>query len=449
MSNGSIIELVAKNQQDEDFIDINNKSPLFNFNIEKKNKYTKGDTMYYSQGNTNWSNTIRFSIEKSGDLLYGLYVKIHLPKLSIENLENISPQNELDFNSQYRVMWTDFVGNVIVEKASLFINGILIDELYGDYMQVYTDLYVSDWNRKAMLGMDDVINKPSLKINSEVIYVPLRFFFCTDSKKPLPVIALENSEIYVDIKFRNFHDCICVLENSNGKLTHTNIKHKQVPLEEVSLLGCFYYVDLEERKTLAVSNYEIPITQTQVRTKEISSQTSLQIDFNHIIKDLIFFIQPKSHIQYGEYFNWTGKMKYLPVELNEISQTTLWDLEPEKHLLNKARMLFNGSERIEWRDNKYFYFLQNHENYKNSLETYVYVYSFNIHPNKDSNFSGCNFSRLSDAQLQVVLQNNNFIVDTNPIKTYPLYESAILKCYATNYNTLVIKNGICGLKFSS
>ena len=175
----------------------------------------------------------------------------------------------------------------------------------------------------------------------------------------------------------------------------------------------------------------------------------LQIDFNHVIKDLIFFIQPKSHIQYGEYFNWTGKMKYLPVELNGISQTTLWDLEPEKHLLNKARMLFNGSERIEWRDNKYFYFLQNHENYKNSLETYVYVYSFNIHPNKDSNFSGCNFSRLSDAQLQVVLQNNNFIVDTNPIKTYPLYESAILKCYATNYNTLVIKNGICGLKFSS
>jgi len=443
------MELVAKGQQDSDFIDIENKSPLFSYDIDKKNKYTKGDNMYYSQGSTNWGNTIRFHIEKSGDLLYGLYVKIKLPKLSVSNLENIPPQSELDFNAKYRVMYTDFVGNVIVEKASLYINGQLIDELYGDYMQVYTDLYVSDWNRKAMLGTDDILNKPNLKIDSEVIYVPLRFFFCTDVKKPLPVIALQNSEIYIDIKLREFHDCISVLEIVNGELTHTNIKHKTVSVEEVSLLGCFYYVDLEERKVLATSEYEIPITQTQVRTKEMNTHSTLEIDFNHIVKDLIFFIQPISHIKYGEYFNWTGKMKYLPVELNGIGQTTLWNLEPEKHLLNKARMLFNGIERIEWRDNKYFYFLQNHENYKNSLETYVYVYSFNISPSKDSNFSGCNFSRLSNAQLQVVSQTNNFVVDTNPVKTYPHYESFILKCYATNYNLLIIKNGVCGLKYSN
>lgn len=36
MSNGSIMELVAKGQQDEDIIDINNNSPLFNYSIEKK-----------------------------------------------------------------------------------------------------------------------------------------------------------------------------------------------------------------------------------------------------------------------------------------------------------------------------------------------------------------------------------------------------------------------------
>ncbi len=449
MSNGSIMELVAKGEQDEDIIDIYNKSPLFDYSIEKKNKYTKGDTMYYSQGSTNWSNTIRFHIEKTGDLLYGLYVKIKLPKLSIEHLSVLPEQSEVDFTSKYRVMWTDFVGNAIVEKASLYINGQLIEEQYGDYMQAYTDLYVSDWNRKAMLGMDDILNKPNLKIDSEIIYVPLRFFFCTDSKKPLPVIALQNSEIYVDIKFRDFHECICVLELVNGELTHTNITHKQVQLEEVSLLGCFYYVDLEERISLATREYEILVHQTQVKTKEMTSQATLEIDFNHVVKDIIFFIQPKSHIQYGEYFNWTGKMKYLPVELGSINQTTLWKLEPEKHLLNKARILFNGVERIEWRDNKYFYFLQNHENYKNSLETYVYVYSFNVNPSKETNYSGCNFSRLSNAQLQVVGQNNNFVVDTNPIKTYPSYDSAILKCYATNFNVLVIKNGVCGLKYSS
>ena len=77
-------------------------------------------------------------------------------------------------------MYTDYVGNVIIEKVSLYINGLLIDELYGDYMQVYSDLYISDWNRKAMLGLDDVLNRPNLKIEPEIIYVPLRFTFCNE-----------------------------------------------------------------------------------------------------------------------------------------------------------------------------------------------------------------------------------------------------------------------------
>jgi hypothetical protein len=142
-------------------------------------------------------------------------------------------------------------------------------------------------------------------------------------------------------------------------------------------------------------------------------------------------------------------MKYLPAKLNPINQKILWDLEPQRHLLNKARILFEGSERIEWRDNKYFYFLQNHENYKNTLESYVYVYSFNINPTKDTNHSGCNFSRLSNAQLQVMITQNNFIIDKNPVKKYTYNDSFILKCFATNYNILVIKNGLCGLKYNN
>ena len=97
--------------------------------------------------------------------------------------------DETNASSKYRVMYTDYVGNVIIEKVSLYINGLLIDELYGDYMQVYSDLYISDWNRKAMLGLDDILNKPNLKIDSESIYVPLKFWFCTDLTKPLPVIV--------------------------------------------------------------------------------------------------------------------------------------------------------------------------------------------------------------------------------------------------------------------
>jgi hypothetical protein len=78
--------------------------------------------------------------------------------------------------------------------------------------------------------------------------------------------------------------------------------------------------------------------------------------------------------------------------------------------------------------------MQNHENYKNKLETFVYLYSFNLEPNKCNNYSGCNFSKIDNPQLQIEINDTS----------NKLYE---LKCYATNFNILIIKNGICYLKY--
>ena len=446
MSNGSILELVAKGQLDEELIDINNKSSLFDFAINKKNKYTKGDTIFYPEGKANWGNTFRINIEKKGDLLYGLYIKVKLPKLSISNIGGL---NENDPSTPYRITYVDSIGNALIEKASLYINGQLIDELSGDYMQVYTDLYVSDSNRKAMLGTDSILNLPNLKIQSEYIYIPLKYWFTLNNDKPLPVIALQNSDIYIDIQFRKFSECISVLEKDpNDRIFHSNKTHPEVPIEEVCLQANFYYLDLEERKKMATDDYEILITQTQIRNQTFSSNVNLEIDFNHIVKDIIFFVQPVKHKTYGEYFNFSAKLKYPPPELFSSSiNFELWYLEPHRHLLSRARMLFNGIERIEWRDAKYYYYMQNHENYRNTLQSYVYVYSFNINPTKDTNFSGCNFSRLDNAQLQMEVKPNPFILNTS-LLTYPTDDTYELKCYATNFNILVIKGGLVGLKYT-
>lgn len=450
MSNGSIMELVAKGKLDEDIIDMKNDTSIFNYKISKKNKYTKGDEIFYPKGNTGWGNTFRVYIDRKGDLLYGLYLIIKLPKLSINNLNTLIPQDELDTTSKYRVKYSDFIGNVIVEKISLYINGQLIDEQQGDYMQFYTDLYVSDSNRKLMIGLDDILNKPNVKINSEYIYVPLKFWFCNEFSKPLPLIALQNSEIYVDIKFRNFSECVSVLEmDNNNQLYYSNIIHKEVPIEDVFLQANFYYLDLEERKKMALEEYEILITQSQVRSMNFLNNANLLIDFNHIIKDIFFLIQPNNNKQYGDYFNFSTKMDYPTPNLNPLSTNSykLFTLEAERHLLSKARILFNGIERVGWRDAKYYYYMQNHENYCSSLYTYIYMYSFNAKPTSYNNNSGCNFSRLDNAYLQVEINHDKINLGEGiTTTTANNYE---LKCYATNFNILIIKNGLAGLKYNN
>jgi hypothetical protein len=91
MLNGSIVELVSKGHLDEDITDKTNKSSIFTFDItNKKNKYSKLDFIYYPQGKANWNTTCRFYIKHDGDLLYGLYLKIKLPKLSVKHL-NVTP----------------------------------------------------------------------------------------------------------------------------------------------------------------------------------------------------------------------------------------------------------------------------------------------------------------------------------------------------------------------
>lgn len=453
-TNGSIMELVARNIQDEELIDINNKTSIFDYSIDKKNKYAKGDTIFYPIGKANWGNTIRFNIEKQGDLLYGLYLVVKLPKLSISNLNVGQQQNENDPTSEYRIKYADYIGDVLIEKISLYFNGQLIDEQNGDYMQIYTDLYISDWNRKAMLGLDDYLNLPNLKINPEYIYIPLNFWFCNNIETPLPIISMQNTEIYIDIKFRKFDECYTILRKSDpansGLYFQQNLTHPEVPFEDVKLQANFYYLDLEERKLMAQKEWSIIITQAQRRSTELKNSAILDINFNHVIKDLFFYLRPTKHKNNGDFFNFTAKSSYPPIELyNKLNQSTLWTLEPDRHLLSRARILFNGIERVEWRDPKYFYYMQNYENYQNTIKTNIYLYSFNIDPTRFSNNNGCNFSRLDNAQLQVEVQQDPFIVNFNPNETYPLYNNFELVCYATNFNILVIKGGLAGVKYNN
>ena len=186
-----------------------------------------------------------------------------------------------------------------------------------------------------------------------------------------------------------------------------------------------------------------------MRSKDFTTSTSLEIDFNHVVKDMIFFTRSTRTKEKGEFFNYSAKMKYPPQEFNGAPgfDYTLWELEPKRHLLSKARMLFNSIERIEWRDAKYFYHMQNHENYQNTLLSYVYVYSFNLDPTHNKSNNGCDFSRLDNAQLQVEVKADNFYLGgTN---YYPTNDSYELRCYATNFNILVIKGGLAGVKYSN
>ena len=75
------------------------------------------------------------------------------------------------------------------------------------------------------------------------------------------------------------------------------------------------------------------------------------------------------------------------------------------------------------------------------------MYSFNISPKKKISNIGCNFSRITNPQLQVEIIDN----PTNIYKSFnvDINDNYELKCIVNNYNILIIKNGLAGVKYNN
>ena len=188
MSNGALTQLVAVGAQEENFLSEEPKDSIF-LNKEKKiNNFVKSTLSMEASGSANWGNTIKFKVEKKGDLLNSLYFVAKLPALNRKYLA--------DTGSEYFVRWVDYIGNVLIENVKLFIGGQLIDEQTGDFAQIYTDLYDDDWNKLCLIGLDDTLTTPSDSVDSTFVYVPLQFWFCQKLQNSLPIIALQYLHVH-------------------------------------------------------------------------------------------------------------------------------------------------------------------------------------------------------------------------------------------------------------
>ena len=457
---GPLIDLVSRGAQDKKIITDNLDKSLFTESVGQHTNFSRGSIPVDFKGNGNWGSTVKFTIPKDGDLLSSIYLNLKLPEISIDDIRGINSSEK----ENYRVKWANYIGNALIDKVTLKIGGQIIDEQFGIYMQIHTDLYDDDWNKMMMIGHDGILNLPQKILYAEELFIPLKFWFSDSPKKSLPLVALQHHEVEVEIKFTDFHNCYSILKitGSNSELVHTNKKLKLKQFEKILLETNMVYLNAKERKEVASKEHEFLITQVQRRQKSMNTHGFIELNLNHPVKELIYFIQPTRNLKEGEFFNFSSKLNYLPREYENIKgyDSASYLLMPEYHLLDEARILFNGRERIGWKNYKYYYYLQNYEHYRNSANSYIYLYSFSMKPLSSEPTGSCNFSRIDNAQLQfklrdvpksdleitdendnlTTIQVNGSIKDKNP---------GMLTLYATNYNYLVIKNGMAGLKFNN
>ena len=104
-----------------------------------------------------------------------------------------------------------------------------------------------------------------------------------------------------------------------------------------------------------------------------------------------------------------------------------------------AKLQLNGQDRFSEREGSYFDVVQPYQHHTRHPDTGINVYSFALRPEEHQPSGTCNFSRIDNATLQLVLSN----------ETVGGEDTAKVRVYATNYNVLRVMSGMGGLAYSN
>jgi hypothetical protein len=104
-----------------------------------------------------------------------------------------------------------------------------------------------------------------------------------------------------------------------------------------------------------------------------------------------------------------------------------------------AKLQLNGQDRFSEREGSYFDVVQPYQHHTRSPDAGINVYSFALRPEEHQPSGSCNFSRIDNAVLQLVLSSN----------TVSGVNTAKVRVYAVNYNVLRVMSGMAGPAYSN
>ena len=104
-----------------------------------------------------------------------------------------------------------------------------------------------------------------------------------------------------------------------------------------------------------------------------------------------------------------------------------------------AKLQLNGQDRFSEREGSYFDVVQPFQHHSRAPDTGINVYSFALRPEEHQPSGSCNFSRIDNATLQLVLS----------APTVSGTATAKVRVYAVNYNVLRVMSGMAGQAYSN
>lgn len=438
------------------------------------------------------------TIAKNADLISRMYLVVNLPPIG-RFLDY--PGEEGEGNGRIaQCAWVEKIGFQLIRQVELEIAGQVIDRHYGDYLNIWSELTTSLAHKR---GLDKMIgNVPELTEFSNgkkgyQLYVPLMFWFCRHPNLALPLVALENADVKINVEFNGLDDCLILAPSHYMTVEEDLVELRKGELLVQQVKNMTYYAKFIYYDILTKRLYYTKITPEPFEVgTAITGQTSryavtpdggerLYLDKNryfthvlnlslgsaHLLVDFVYldiverlkFLKSNHEylidvVQFDNdrlVFHSNNKVKigysnpckeiifrgqydylaqgYLKQKFNYMNRPTG---VPGESILKRARLLLNGQERVRDKAASFYEWVQVFQSHRSDGPEGVSVYSFALTPEGVQSSGSCNFSKMDDIVLEVTVDKG--VSYNRPVK---------LRVYALTYSVMKIVDGIVSMVF--
>ena len=450
----------------------------------------------YFKSTPDFGRRVTVNLSKTADLLGPIKLYIELPDIPVSN-HSVLPPNIKKF------AWNKKLGLALINYIDLEIGGTLIERQYGDYLNIYYELLLNLGKKKGfdkMIGNIEILNQYSNGKISQILHIPLNFWFCQDSGLALPIVALVHNDIKIHIQFNDFNKCfietpthyIQTLEPfclfNDGEII------KQTVGGNIAI-GKFVYYDTINNNLYynkISGDFLIPTTNNDINYVIIGNDTKFQqnlkttsiiitdesyfrfnipsiktayllVDYIYLDNDERFLFINNIHeylitivqnIQEQTFYStniaykipfinpikiifWRGQL-VSTYNLNDLFNYSLdSNITSNTQIIQNEYIVLNSINQTEISKPEYYTNVQIYQNNFSSVNTDIHMYSLAIKPFDYQPSGSINFSKIDDAYLQINFNKN--INYQNPV---------LIRGYGLQINIFRIINGLGAIGYS-
>ena len=427
---------------------------------------------------TTGTRTISCRIDRYAQLLHDSYLVLTLPDIwsPLKYLSGAVAPTGYDARTNsigYEFQWIPNIGYNLIDHVNLVMNGQVIQSLRGEWLKMYSYMTHDANKRKTvdqMVGNVPQIYDPAHaydrngqyphaiaptalpttapqtrvpepSIRSRQLVIPLHFWFCENPGLALPLVSLQNSEVYIEVTLRQLSDLYTVVDTTSTSSTYgQRVRPVNYPLSlflspplstglpsnstittwfpDPYIEGNFIYLTEMEMNQLARADQSFLVKTVKYVNKEgqFGGNTDLEIPMFNLVTRIVFSSQRSDRIllnDWDNYTNWTTVNRApwsaistdVDTALYSSGQQQVTSVYPRDSMTDGV-ILFDGKERIQPKPLPFFSLLQmyRHTTGETTGLPGVYMYSFALENTSYQPSGAANGSMFNKIILRLTLQ---------------------------------------------